>query len=110
MVDRLSDFFNNKKYEKVYKKEVHINKSKANKETIKTKTNKGYCIRTGKEIPFNIKKPMSYEAYKMWSKYNDPDYPEKYCHFSGELSYGKTSVNKPILSKNWKKAKEKFNL
>ncbi|HLG36344.1 MAG TPA: phospholipase D family protein [Bacteroidia bacterium] len=68
----------------------------------------GYCIRTGVEIPFNIEKPMSYDAYKAWNK--DPEHPEKYCHFSGEASDGKTSVSKPILSKNWKKAKELFNL
>lgn len=71
---------------------------------------KGYCIRTGTEIPFNVEKPMSYDAYKQWSKYGDPDHPEKYCHFSGEPSSGETCVNKPILKKNWKKAKAKFNL
>jgi len=67
---------------------------------------KGFCIRTGVEIPFNIEKPLSYDAYKQWSKYNDPDYAEKYCHFSGEPSNGETSVSKPILKKNWKQAKE----
>ena len=66
----------------------------------------GYCIRTGIEIPFNVEKPMTYEAFKSWSKYSDSDYPEKYCHFSGEQSHGETSVSKPILKKNWKKAKE----
>ncbi len=70
----------------------------------------GYCIRTGKEIPFNVEKPMCYEAYKEWSKYNNPDYPEKYCHFSGENSNGETSVKHPILRKNWKKAKEIYIL
>jgi hypothetical protein len=53
---------------------------------------------------------MSYEAFKSWSKYSDPEYSEKYCHFSGEPSYGETCVSRPILKKNWKKAKEKFNL
>lgn len=71
---------------------------------------KGYCIRTGIEIPFNLEKPMCYDAYKSWSKYGDPDYREKYCHFSGESSEGETSVAKPILTKNWKKAKEVYNL
>lgn len=71
---------------------------------------KGYCIRTGVEIPFNVEKPMTYEAYKSWSKYLDEDYEEKFCHFSGEPSYGETSVSKPILKKNWKKAKEIFDL
>ena len=27
----------------------------------------GYCIRTGLSIPFNIEKPMSYEAFKSWN-------------------------------------------
>lgn len=66
----------------------------------------GYCIRTGVEIPFNIEKPFCLEAFKIWNEYGDPDYPEKYCHFSGEPSDGETSFSKPILTKNWKKAKE----
>ena len=70
----------------------------------------GYCIRTGVKIPFNLDKPMGDDAYKSWSKFSNPDYAEKYCHFSGEPSNGETSVSKPILKKNWKKAKEIFNL
>jgi len=75
----------------------------ANKQT-------GYCIRTGVSIPFNITQPMTNEAWKTWSKYSDKDYEEKYCHYSGEKSNGETSVNRPILKKNWKNAKEAFNL
>lgn len=71
---------------------------------------KGYCIRTGVEIPFNVEKPLSYEAFKSWSKYGDPDYAERFCHFSGEPSHGDTSVARPILKKNWKKAKEVFDI
>jgi phosphatidylserine/phosphatidylglycerophosphate/cardiolipin synthase-like enzyme len=70
----------------------------------------GYCIRTGVEIPFDVNKPMSYDAFKSWSKYGDPEYPEKYCHFSGEPSNGETSVSRPILKKNWKKAKELYDI
>lgn len=79
-----------------------------NKVDLKQKANKinGYCIRTGVEIPFNVEKPMNYESFKSWSKYSDADYPEKFCHFSGEPSFGESSVSKPILKKNWKKAKE----
>jgi len=75
-------------------------------------TNKqsGYCIRTGVEIPFDVEKPMCKEAYKSWGKYGDPDYREKFCHFSGEASNGDTSMSKPILKKNWKKAKEIFGI
>jgi len=70
----------------------------------------GYCIRTGVEIPFNIDKPLSKEAFKIWNEHANLEFPEKYCHFSGEQSFGKTSVKRPILSKNWKKAQEKYGL
>lgn len=70
----------------------------------------GFCIRTGVPIAFNVEKPMCFEAFKSWSKYGDPEYAEKYCHFSGESSNGETSVSRPILKKNWKKAKEMHNL
>ncbi|MBC7412429.1 MAG: phospholipase D family protein [Bacteroidia bacterium] len=70
----------------------------------------GFCIRTGVSIPFNVEKPLSYDAFKLWSKYSDSNYTEKFCHFSGESSNGDTTVSRPILKKNWKNAKEIFNL
>ncbi len=82
---------------------------KQKKETVHADSSKarhGYCIRSGVEIPFNIDKPLSKEAFKKWNEYADPDYPEKFCHFSGEPSNGQTCVSKPILKKNWKKAQE----
>lgn len=95
---------------KVNNKKENNQKKKDKKETKKSKGKDGFCIRTGATIPFNIEKPMSYDAYKSWAKFEDENYPEKYCHFSGASSNGKTSLGKPILKKNWKKAKEKFNL
>lgn len=62
----------------------------------KTQT-RGYCIRTGVEIPFNPEKPFSYKAYQSWIRYENPNYQEKYCHLTGKPSYGKTSFNNPIL-------------
>lgn len=70
----------------------------------------GFCIRTGQPIPFDIEKPMSYDAFKRWDEFGDIDYPEKYCHFSGEPSNGETSMRQPILKKNWKKAREIYGL
>lgn len=57
----------------------------------------GYCIRTGKPIPFNPQRPFSYEAYKSWASFGNPEYPEKYCHRTGKPSNGKTSMSNPIL-------------
>lgn len=51
---------------------------------------------------------MNNEAYQSWSKFSNPDYPEKYCHFSGEPSNGETTFARPILKKNWARAKEVF--
>ncbi len=94
----------------VEKAPVKDNKTNITKQAVKVESKNGkqtgYCIRTGVEIPFNIEKPMSYEAFKSWNKHADKDYPEKFCHFSGEPSNGENSVNKPILHKYWKKAKE----
>lgn len=57
----------------------------------------GYCIRTGDKIPFNPKRPLSDKAYKSWAQFNNPNYPENFCHRTGKPSNGKTSVNNPIL-------------
>lgn len=95
-------------------KEGGLQRSDARKENLthSTKESKpsGYCIRTGMKIPFNPEKPLSYEAYQKWNQFGDPDYSEKFCHFSGEPSNGETSVRRPILRKNWQKAKEIFGL
>lgn len=105
VVDNLSEFFKDKsKFESKYRKEPTEYKNKLDENSRPSKRHTGgYCIRTGVEIPFNIEKPMCYEAFKSWNK--NPDNQENYCHFSGEPSDGMTSVNKPILGKNWNQAK-----
>ncbi len=91
-IDNLSSFFG-------------IEKNQTKNKQLKLDTKKiGYCIRTGNEIEFNIMMPLSEKAFKNWEKYSDENYPEKFCHFSGEPSNGETSFAKPILHKNWKKA------
>jgi len=85
-------------------KKQKITEFSSNTSEAKKNVNVGYCIRTGEEIEFNPEKPMTNKAYKMWSKYGDKAYQEKYCHFSGEQSNGETTIAKPILRKYWKKA------
>ncbi|TKK64114.1 hypothetical protein FC093_23290 [Ilyomonas limi] len=101
--DKLSDFFNNKiKADTSFKKDTFIPKQ-ATKQM-------GFCIRTGMQIPFNPKLPMCDTAFQSWKKFSNNEYAEKFCHFSGELSNGETSFSKPILRKNWAKAKETHKL
>ena len=72
---------------------------------------KGYCIRTGIPIRFNRYRPYNHEVYKKWaSEGKKGSNPEMYCHFSGELSGGLTSYDKPVLFKNWNEATQKFKI
>lgn len=87
--------------------EKQVSKNQTEKQIAK---GMGFCIRTGAQIPFDPKNSLCKEALKSWNKYKDPTYPEKYCHFTGEQSYGETSMEFPIMKKNWKKAKELYNL
>lgn len=105
-VDELTNFFRgNKKLGPGVRGEAY---ERVKNDSIKIESKKileiGYCIRTGKQIPFNPKQPMSDEALKSWKKFSNEEYPEKYCHYSGEPSNGDTTFAKPILHKNWSKA------
>jgi len=57
----------------------------------------GYCIRTGEKIPYDTKRPFSYEAYQTWAIFENWNYRENYCHKTGVNSNGKTSMAKPVL-------------
>ena len=71
-------------------------KSRPKREEIENPTN-GFCIRTGEQITFNMKKPFSYQAYRSWASFGNENYPENFCHRTGKPSHGKTSMRKPIL-------------
>lgn len=62
----------------------------------------GYCIRTGDKIPFDPSRPFSYNAFKEWDIYGNWEYPEKYCHLTGEKSNGKTNRMKPIKNSDYR--------
>jgi hypothetical protein len=107
--DSLNDFFSGKEIKSTSTFKTKSNfigntvdlKNKSNDET-------GYCIRTGKVIPFNIKLSYCDSAFKSWNQFGNSDYPEKFCHFSGEKSNGETSMAKPILNKYWNDAKKRI--
>lgn len=48
------------------------------------KVDKGYCIRTKKEIPLNINKPIQYTEYRSSGR----NYNGKYCHKCGSEAKG----------------------
>ena len=109
--DKLSDFFNNKIKSDTFKKENFVPKQASSQYVNRQATAQmGFCIRTGVQIPFNQKQPMSDTAFQSWKKFSNNEYPEKYCHFSGEQTNGETTFARPILRKNWTKAKEIHHL
>ena len=57
----------------------------------------GYCIRTGKQIPYDPSKPYCYEAFQTWAQYENMDFGEAFCHLTGKQSFSKTSMRNPIL-------------
>ena len=105
--DTLSDFFNNRIKSDTFKKETVVPKQQSYQSVNRQTSNQmGFCIRTGVQIPFNQKQPMSDTAFQSWKKFSNNEYPEKYCHFSGEETNGETTFSRPILRKNWNKAKD----
>ncbi|MDA9864120.1 phospholipase D-like domain-containing protein [Flavobacteriales bacterium] len=70
------------------------------------KARDGYCIATAEPIPLNVARPMAYPAYKAWVSDTSGDIkaPMNYCHFSGEATAGKTTVERPIAKEHWKAA------
>ncbi len=90
--------------------QINCDGSKIDFNYYKSNYDKGFCIRTGVEIPFNIDKPMCDEAWEEWCKTGDPDTPEKYCHYTGEESNGETSVRYPIKYENFREACTEYNI
>lgn len=40
----------------------------------------GYCIRCGREVPFDTRVPYCGSCYKTWLGFKKRDYQENYCH------------------------------
>lgn len=89
-------------------KRIKINREEFTPKVLKT--NNGYCIRCSEEIVFNVERPLCRSCYSKWNEWGNSDYPEAFCHFTGEKSYQETSMDYPILKKNWNKAKEIYKL
>jgi hypothetical protein len=70
--------------------------NESQKTTSKTELT-GYCIRTGVKIPFDPSRPFSDEAFRTWVQYGNVDFPEQFCHKTGQRSNGRTSKRRPIL-------------
>ena len=55
----------------------------------------GFCIRCTEEIPYNPEYPLCRKDFRTWNKYQDPNYPERYCHLCGH-ERANISFTKPL--------------
>ena len=65
------------------------------------KPKRGYCIRCGKRIPYNIEKPYCRDCFSIWAQFENPEYEENVCHSCGEFEV--TSMLKPLCYDCYKK-------
>lgn len=54
---------------------------------------KGFCIRCKTEMKLNPQSPYCYACFKVWDKYKNKDFREKYCHICGRNHM--STFNKP---------------
>ncbi len=45
---------------------------------------KGYCIRCGTAIPYDLEKPFCRKCFSEWLEWENPDYEERHCHTCGK--------------------------
>ena len=62
----------------------------------------GHCIRCGKDIPYNLEAPYCASCYKVWKRYEDPDYEEEYCHWCGKPNE-LTTIERPLCYSCYRK-------
>ncbi|HZT36036.1 MAG TPA: hypothetical protein VFA15_08950, partial [Nitrososphaera sp.] len=61
----------------------------------------GFCVRSRHKIGFNPEKPLCPDCYREWSKYENEEYEENYCHSCGNEA--ETTFSKPLCRPCWKK-------
>lgn len=60
----------------------------------------GSCIRCGADIEFDPDRPLCGSCYREWSKWQNEDYEESFCHACGDKEA--TSMAKPLCRPCWK--------
>ncbi|MBU1921432.1 phospholipase D family protein [bacterium] len=79
------------------------NKVKETKKARPSASEKGHCIRCGKEVKQNIEKPYCLDCFKTWSQFENPEYEEKFCHNCGKPN--KSTMLKPVCYPCYKSSK-----
>jgi len=65
---------------------------------------KGYCIRCGKNITYDLNAPYCPDCFRVWNKWKDPDYEEEHCHWCG-IPNELTTMKRPLCNSCYRKIK-----
>lgn len=65
----------------------------------------GFCLRCKATIPLNPDAPYCPSCYRIWAKYKDDEFEEKFCHLCGQPA--STSRSKPLCSSCYKRTKNR---
>jgi len=64
------------------------------------------CIRCKKEIPLNIAAPYCKDCYRVWKRYENPTYEEKYCLICGHEH--SSTIKRPVCYACYQQNKQLF--
>lgn len=66
----------------------------------------GHCIRCDKAIALNPAAPYCPDCYRIWKRYENPDYKEAHCHVCGKEHAA--TLNKPVCYDCYKQNRKLF--
>jgi len=67
--------------------------------------NGGFCVRCKAAIALNPEAPFCPSCYRVWAKYKDDGFEEKFCHQCGQTA--STSMGKPLCSSCFRRARKR---
>lgn len=82
-------------------------KKVASEDKLKELSKTGFCIRCKKTINLNPQTPYCYNCFKVWKRFSNAEYKEKFCHICG--SENTSTMQKPACYTCFKQNREKLS-
>ncbi len=83
--------------DKTAKKASRRGKTRRKEAPLREERTNGFCIRCRDELPFDLEKPYCPGCFKVWNRYKNDQYKEKYCHKCGNEQ--EATLRKPACHK-----------
>lgn len=86
--------------------QLYENARKASDSSTKPLSEDGFCIRCKQAIRLNPQAPYCYTCFKIWKRFENKDYQEKYCHICGKEN--QSTILKPACYDCYRKNRDKL--